>query len=102
MSLLKKDREIDINIEMKIVKNKKIEDTNIDEEKVMMNLEKGQYFMMNKIGAYIWDMLEEPRVIKDIINELLQKYEVDYDTCKKEVLNYIVKLKEAELIDIEY
>ena len=36
-----------VNIDSVITKNTEIDDTDLDGEKVMMNLDKGQYFLMN-------------------------------------------------------
>lgn len=101
MRVLKKGKEVIIDLETVIVKNKEIDDTDIDGERVMMNMNKGQYFMMNTVGSDIWNSIDEPKDVDFIINQLLVKYEVDYETCKSEVISFIEKLKDAELINIK-
>ena len=84
-----------------IVKNKSIDDTDLDGEKVMMDLEKGRYFMMNQVGSRIWELIENPLEVNEIVNALLQEYDVSRDTCEKEVMNFLNKLNNANLIVLQ-
>ena len=70
-------RDLRINLDTIINKNLEIEDTDLDGEKVMMNLEKGEYFMMNEVGSRIWEIISKPINVKDIIETLRSEYEVD-------------------------
>lgn len=91
------DELIDLNTIVK--KNIDIDDTDIDGEKVMMNIEIGQYYMFNEIASRIWTIIGEGVSIKDIINLLLKEYDVDEQICKKSILEFINKLKEDKLIE---
>lgn len=89
-----------INLETVINKNLEIDDTDLDGEKVMMNLDKGEYFMMNEVGSRIWDIIIEPINVKGIIEALLSEYEVDEETCTDTVIEFLGRLNNAELIRI--
>lgn len=95
---LKKD--FGINLDTVINKNLEIDDTDLDGEKVMMNLDKGEYFMMNEVGSRIWDIIIEPINVKGIIEALLSEYEVDKETCTDTVIEFLGRLNNAELISI--
>ena len=89
-----------VNIDSVITKNTEIDDTDLDGEKVMMNLDKGQYFMMNEVGSRIWEIISEPVNVKGIIDTLRSEYEVDEETCKDTVVEFLGKLNNADLISI--
>lgn len=89
-----------INLDTIINKNLEIDDTDLDGEKVMMNLDKGEYFMMNEVGSRIWDIIIEPINVKGIIEALLSEYEVDEETCTDTVIEFLGRLNNAELISI--
>ena len=89
-----------INLETVINKNLEIDDTDLDGEKVMMNLDKGEYFMMNEVGSRIWEIISEPINVKEIINTLRNEYEVDEETCKDTVIEFLGRLDNADLISI--
>ncbi|WP_195953954.1 lasso peptide biosynthesis PqqD family chaperone [Clostridium saudiense] len=89
-----------INLDTVINKNLEIDDTDLDGEKVMMNLDKGEYFMMNEVGSRIWEIISEPINVKEIINTLRNEYEVDEETCKDTVIEFLGRLDHADLISI--
>lgn len=95
---IKKD--LGINLDTVINKNLEIDDTDLDGEKVMMNLDKGEYFMMNEVGSRIWEIISEPVNVKGIIETLRSEYEVDEETCKDTVVEFLGRLNNAELISI--
>ncbi len=95
---IKKD--FGINLETIINKNLEIDDTDLDGEKVMMNLDKGEYFMMNEVGSRIWEIISKPINVKGIIETLRSEYEVDEETCKDTVVEFLGRLNNAELISI--
>ena len=95
---IKKD--FGINLDTIINKNLEIDDTDLDGEKVMMNLDKGQYFMMNEVGSRIWEIINEPINVKGIIETLRSEYEVDEEICKDTVVEFLGRLNNAELISI--
>lgn len=89
-----------INLDTVINKNLEIDDTDLDGEKVMMNLDKGEYFMMNEVGSRIWEIISEPINVKEIINTLRNEYEVDEETCKDTVIEFLGRLDNADIISI--
>ena len=93
-------RDYGINLNTIINKNLEIDDTDLDGEKVMMNLDKGEYFMMNEVGSRIWQIISEPINVRRIIDTLRSEYEVDEETCKDTVVEFLGRLNNADLISI--
>ena len=93
-------RDYGINLNTIINKNLEIDDTDLDGEKVMMNLDKGEYFMMNEVGSRIWEIISEPINARRIIDTLRSEYEVDEETCKDTVVEFLGRLNNADLISI--
>lgn len=73
----------------------------MDGEKVMLSIEKGKYFGMNGIGSRIWDLLEKPLTIREMVSALQKEYEVEEKTCLQDVQAFLNKLHAQELVDIE-
>ena len=95
---IKKD--FGINLDTVINKNLDIDDTDLDGEKVMMNLDKGEYFMMNEVGSRIWEIIEKSISVKEIIETLRSEYEVDEETCTDTVIEFLERLNNADLIRV--
>ncbi|MPQ44225.1 lasso peptide biosynthesis PqqD family chaperone [Clostridium tarantellae] len=87
-----------ILLEDVVIQNKEIDATDLNGEKVMMNLDKGQYFMLNEVASRIWDITDEPTKVSEIISTLLEEYEIDNETCEKTVIEFLSKLNNVDLI----
>lgn len=88
------------NLDMIVLQNKEIDASDIDGEKVMMNLEKGEYFMFNPVASAIWDIIEQPIKVSGIIETLLKEYDVEPNVCEESVLGFLNELKDRNLINI--
>ncbi|MCK9625818.1 MAG: PqqD family peptide modification chaperone [Bacteroidales bacterium] len=51
----------------KYSRNSNIIDGELDDNQVMMHLEKGKYFGLNQVGKRIWELIEEPKSFSEII-----------------------------------
>ncbi|AGX43811.1 lasso peptide biosynthesis PqqD family chaperone [Clostridium saccharobutylicum] len=85
----------------KVCQSKQIDTTDLNGDKVMMNLDKGKYFALNSVGSRIWEIIEQEIYVKDLIKILLQEYNIDKKTCESNVLNYLGVLENEELITIK-
>ena len=76
--------------------------TDLAGEKVMVEFEQGKYYCIKGVGNDIWDMLEEQTEglsVDTILHSLLEEYEVAEETCEKEVLEFLGKLKQAGILE---
>lgn len=76
----------------------------LDDEMVMMDIEQGKYFSLNPVSTRIWDILEQPKTLKEMSVILLEEFEVDESQCLSEVeelLRKLLKLKLVEEIELD-
>lgn len=45
-----------------------------------MSVEKGEYFSLDPLGSRVWVLIEKPVKVSDLIDALLMKYDVDWET----------------------
>lgn len=95
---IKSNIEIKLGLNSVIIRNENIDDTDIDGEKVMMNIDRGQYYSMNEVAGMIWDMAEKEIEVEDIVNKLLDEYEVEKDICISSTLSFLERLYHEGLI----
>ncbi|NOQ26733.1 MAG: lasso peptide biosynthesis PqqD family chaperone [Bacteroidales bacterium] len=93
---------IDINLHTVIQRKEEILASNLDGEKVMMSIEKGEYYGLGKTGTFIWDNIEESIKIADLIKLIIEKYNVDENQCFEDIVPFIKDLIEKELIVATY
>ena len=65
---------------------------------MLMNLETGDYVGLNVVSADIFSQSEEKTTAQQIISFLLQKYNIDEEVCKAEVITCIEKMMEKDLL----
>ena len=58
-----------INLDSIVSYREDLDTTDIDGDKVMMDLEKGQYFALNSVGSRIWEEIQSPVKISDVVNK---------------------------------
>lgn len=95
---MKEIREITLETTIKQIED--IDTSDIDGEKIMMNLDTGSYFMLNEIATHIWDLTEQPVRIEEVVKYLLGEYEIDEITCIEQVLGLVIELYKYQLITI--
>ncbi|WP_195986742.1 PqqD family protein [Clostridium sp. D53t1_180928_C8] len=91
---------MDIKLNTKVLKNCNTYVSEINEDKAIMNLEKGEYFALNSIGSRIWDALDETSIPSEIINILIKEYDINEEKCTDSVLKFLNKLYEIGLLNI--
>ena len=72
----------------------------VDRSVVMMSLEQGMYFGLEGTGPSIWALLEQPRTVQQLCDELTAKFDVDPDVCLREVSGFLDELRRAGLVRI--
>lgn len=69
-------------------------------ESVILSMETGMYHGVNSVGSYIWSLVQGPASLDDIISALVNEFEVDEEVCRQEVVAFLEKMKEKELIKV--
>ncbi|MGN7941330.1 lasso peptide biosynthesis PqqD family chaperone [Virgibacillus sp. 6R] len=75
--------------------------SDMDGEKVMLSILNGKYYNLGKIGGVIWDLIEKPISYPELVDSLVNNYDVDRGECEKQVLSFLESLKKEELIVIK-
>ena len=70
----------------------------LDEELVMMDIQKGKYFSLNPVASRIWDLLEKPLSLDALCNLLMEEYEVSSDQCRTEVQEYLGEMEKLGMV----
>ncbi len=63
-------------------------------ELVMMSAEMGNYIGLSEVGARIWELIETPKKVDAVCNQLVDEFEIAPEVCRAEVdtfLNELVK-----------
>ena len=53
---------------------------------------------LNESGTFLWQQLAQERTEEELISALLSEYDVDIETAKSDVTEFVQKLAEAGLL----
>lgn len=54
---------------------------------------------LNETGAFLWKQLTEEKSLELLIVDFMKEYDVDEDTAKEDIEEFIEKLRDADLIE---
>ena len=70
----------------------------LEDELVMMDIQKGKYFSLNPLATFIWDLLEKPLTFDKLCSLLMEEYEVSEEQCRADVRVYLDEMEKLGMI----
>ena len=71
----------------------------VGEDIVALNVERGFTYGMTGVTAAVWQLLAEPRDLTQLCSELLTLYEVDAETCRKQLSRLLDEMITEGLVE---
>lgn len=71
-------------------------------EAVLLNLNTGVYFGLDAIGTKIWNLLQEGRSLQQVLDVILQEYEVTDAQGREDLLKLVSQMQEKGLIEVHH
>jgi hypothetical protein len=87
-----------IGMQTRFERNPDLAWTNMDDEIVMMSVERGEYSGLGGAGSRIWELLADPLTTSQICARLVEEFEVDADTCGTDVVEFVGQMLKSDLI----
>ena len=88
-----------LTITSKIIRNSdKFLSSTLGNEIVMMNTTNGTYIGLNEVSSNIWNYLENERTAAEIIEHLLNDYEVSRENCEPQTMDCLNKMEKQGII----
>jgi hypothetical protein len=82
----------------KYSRNEQIIDGELDDNQVMMHLEKGKFFGLNVVGKRIWQLIEQPKTLQEITDILQSEFAVTEEVCAHEAQVFLDKAIQFDII----
>ncbi len=72
----------------------------VEDEIVILEMNEGNYYGLNPVGAFIWNKIQNPTQVGEIEKAILEEYDVDPDVCERDLMNLLGELLEKNLIEL--
>jgi hypothetical protein len=70
----------------------------VDGETVVLSPADLRYHSLNASAAAIWDLLAEPATAAALVDQLLERFEVERSTCEADVAACLARLDDLGLV----
>jgi ornithine carbamoyltransferase len=72
----------------------------VDGEMVLLDMNSENYFGLDTVGTDIWHAMQGKESLQEVLEVLLDQYEVEEDVLKKDLLDFVAKLQESGLVEV--
>ena len=90
-----------MNLDQKITFAETVFAQEVDGEMVLLDMESENYFGLDEVGTAIWQAMQEKETLKEVLDVLLEQYEVETEMLEHDLSDFIAKLVESGLVKVE-
>ncbi len=72
----------------------------LDDETVLLGVEQAAYFGLDATAQAIWQQIEQPRPMREIVASLTARYAVDPAQCAAQTCAFLQKLAAEGLVQV--
>jgi hypothetical protein len=72
-----------------------------DRDLVMVSIANGFYYGVSDVAREIWEAIEHPKKVSELIDDLAVTYNVDRSTCEAETLSFLEDLLTEHLLQVK-
>lgn len=90
-----------VSLDRKVVADKRLLSSEVRGEAVILNIQSGTYYGLDEVGTRIWQLVQQPVSLGDVLATLLSEYEVEPGRCERDLCRYIDDLADKGLISFE-
>lgn len=70
----------------------------VDGEEVVLHLGSGVYFGLDGVGARVWELLESPRTLSELVKRITEEYVVEPEECEHDLRRFLGELERKGLV----
>jgi Coenzyme PQQ synthesis protein D (PqqD) len=87
-----------LSVSSLVVRSNTFIDSEIANEIVALNIERGTCYGLNRVGSRIWKLLAAPVQISELCKILVHEYNVDLSVCETQIIDFLEELRSEGLI----
>jgi len=72
----------------------------LDGEAALLNVQSGEYYGLDELGASVWRMITQPCAVATIVQKITSEYAVDPERCGRDLISFIGELAAQSLVEV--
>jgi hypothetical protein len=101
MNFAMSDQKPSVSVDSTVVATTEQISAHFTDSVVILGLRVGSYYSLDEVGAFVWNLVQEPHKVSDVRDAIFEEYEVELAQCERDLLALLEDLAAKELIDIE-
>ncbi len=85
----------------RIVASKEQTSCDFDGETVMLDTRSGKYYGLNEVATMVWDLVQQPRTLKEIREAVEAQFNVTAERCDSDLQAWLQDMVDEGLVEIE-
>ena len=73
-----------------------------DQDLIMVNVATGHYYGVSDVAREIWDAIEQPKRISDLVDDLTAIYHIGSSTCEEQTVFFLQALLDEGLLQVKH
>lgn len=87
-----------LNLDCTVQRNSDVIAAEAAQDIVMVNIATSTYYGVSNVAREIWEAIECPKKISDLIDSLTITYKIDRSLCEEETLSFLQDLLAEDLL----
>ena len=71
----------------------------LESEEVVLSCSDGVYYSLNRVAKYIFDQMNGPVSVNDLVAKVCGTFDVDEENCRKSIEEFIADLMKIGLVE---
>jgi hypothetical protein len=84
-----------------VARNDTLMSAPIDREIVFLNPSTDSYVALDDIGRRIWDLLEQPRRLEELVDLLAEEFEGQRETIRSDLVPFLAELEGEGIVTVD-
>lgn len=84
----------------KVVRSEALMSTLVGDDMVLLHLAKNCYVGLNPIARRLWELLETPRLMTELVDQMEAEFQGDPATIAADILDFVTELERDGLVSI--
>jgi len=89
-----------MNLNQKVTFAETVFAQEVDGEMVLLDMESENYFGLDEVGTAIWQAMQEHGNLQEVVDDLLNQYDVEAEVLEKDLEDFVGKLLESGLVKV--
>jgi hypothetical protein len=72
-----------------------------EQDLIMVSIATGYYYGVSNVAREIWEAIEHPKRVSDLVGALTASYRIDSSSCQQQTLSFLETLLAEDLLQVK-